>query len=253
MAKMGSSRHLKRLAAPWFWPILRKEYKWVVKPSPGPHSLNRCIPLLLVVRDVLGYAKTVREAKYIISSGKVLVDGVVRKDYKFPVGMMDVVSIPEVDLHIRFVPYPTKYLWFIKIPKEEANLKLVRIEDKTTVKGGHIQLNLSDGRNIVVRVSDPSKPLEASAYSTFDSLLIEVPSQRVIQHIKMGVGKLAIVIDGRNVGRIGKIANIDVKPGEKRRKAVVTLEDMQGHKFQTILNYIMVVGEEKPVIKVFPE
>jgi small subunit ribosomal protein S4e len=253
MAKMGGSRHLKRLAAPWFWPILRKEYKWVVKPSPGPHPLNKCIPLLIVVRDVLGYAKTAREAKYIINSGKVLVDGVVRKDYKFPVGMMDVVSIPEVDLYIRFVPYPTKYLWFIKIPKEEANLKLVRIEDKTAVKGGHIQLNLSDGRNIVVRVSDPSKPLEASAYSTFDSLLIEVPSQRIIQHIKMGVGKLAIVIDGRNVGRIGKIVNIDVRPGVKRRKAVVTLEDMKGHKFQTILDYIMVIGEEKPVIKVSPE
>ncbi|MEM4476331.1 MAG: 30S ribosomal protein S4e, partial [Desulfurococcaceae archaeon] len=37
MGSMGGSKHLKALAAPAFWPILRKEYKWAVKPSPGPH------------------------------------------------------------------------------------------------------------------------------------------------------------------------------------------------------------------------
>jgi len=248
LAKMGESRHLKRLAAPWFWPILRKEYKWVVKPSPGPHPINRSMPLLTVIRDVLGYAKTAKEAKYIIYSGKVLVDGVVRKDYRFPVGIMDVVAIPEIELYTRFIPYPTKYLWFTKIPKEEANLKIVRIEDKVTVKGGHIQLNLLDGRNIVIRVKDPKQPAEATNFATLDSLLIEVPSQQIIQHIKLDIGKIAIVIDGKNVGRIGKIVNMDVKPGLKRRRSVVTLEDMQGHRFQTILDYIMVVGDEKPLL-----
>ena len=245
---MGESRHLKRLAAPWFWPILRKEYKWVVKPSLGPHPINRSMPLLTVIRDVLGYAKTAKEAKYIIYSGKVLVDGVVRKDYRFPVGIMDVVAIPEIELYTRFIPYPTKYLWFTKIPKEEANLKIVRIEDKVTVKGGHIQLNLLDGRNIVIRVKDPKQPAEATNFATLDSLLIEVPSQQIIQHIKLDIGKIAIVIDGKNVGRIGKIVNMDVKPGLKRRRSVVTLEDMQGHRFQTILDYIMVVGDEKPLL-----
>lgn len=248
MAKMGGTRHLKRLAAPWFWPVLRKEYKWVVKPSPGPHSIDRSIPLMIVVRDILGYAKTAKEAKYIIQSGKVLVDGVVRKDYKFPIGIMDVVAIPEIELYTRFIPYPTKYLWFTKIPREEANLKIVRIENKVTVKGGHMQLNLSDGRNLVLRVKDPKHPIEVANFATLDSLLIEIPSQQIIQHIKLAIGKLAIVIDGKNTGRIGKIVNMDVKPGLKRRKSVVTLEDMQGHRFQTILDYIMVVGDEKPLL-----
>jgi small subunit ribosomal protein S4e len=248
MAKIGGSRHLKRLVAPWFWPIFRKEYKWTIKPSSGPHPIDRCIPLLIIVRDVLGYAKTAREAKHIIYSGKVLVDGVVRRDYKFPVGLMDVVAIPEVDLYVRFIPYPSRHLWFIKIPKDEANLKIVRIENKVTVKGGHIQLNLLDGRNILIHVKDPAHPVEAANFSTLDSLLIEIPSQQIIQHIKLNIGKLAMVIDGKNVGRIGKIVNIDVRPGLKRRKSIVMLEDMQGHKFQTILDYIMVVGEEKPLI-----
>ena len=158
MARMGGSRHLKRLAAPAFWPVLRKEFKWVAKPSPGPHPIERALPLLVLVRDVFGYAETAREARRVIVEGKVWIDGVPRKNHKFPVGLMDVVSFPDIDEHYRIVPYPTKHLWPIRMPKEEADLKLVRIENKTTVKGGHIQLNLHDGRNILVKVSNPTKP-----------------------------------------------------------------------------------------------
>uniref|UniRef100_A0A7J3QCY6 Small ribosomal subunit protein eS4 n=1 Tax=Ignisphaera aggregans TaxID=334771 RepID=A0A7J3QCY6_9CREN len=251
MAKMGSSRHLKRLAAPIFWPILKKEYKWVVKPSPGPHPIDRCIPLLLFVRDVIGIAKNSKEAKRIIFDGKVFVDNVVRKDYKFPVGFMDIVSIPEIDLYLRVVPYVGKHLWYINISKEESKLKLVRIENKVTVKDGNIQLNLHDGRNILIRVKDPKNPVEVSSYKTLDSILIELPSQNILQHIPLDIGKFAIVIDGKNVGRFGKIINIERYEGKKRRHALVAIEDLDGHRFQTILDYVMVVGDDKPVIKVY--
>jgi len=52
VARMGARRHLKALVAPEFWPILRKEYKWTVKPRPGPHPMERSLPLLLIVRDI---------------------------------------------------------------------------------------------------------------------------------------------------------------------------------------------------------
>ncbi|MHA1832356.1 MAG: 30S ribosomal protein S4e, partial [Candidatus Baldrarchaeia archaeon] len=52
MGKKGPKRHLKRLPAPRFWPIHKKEFKWTVRPSPGPHPMNRCLPLLLIVRDI---------------------------------------------------------------------------------------------------------------------------------------------------------------------------------------------------------
>lgn len=250
MAKMGGSHHLKRLAAPAFWPILRKEYKWTVKPSPGPHPIDRCISLLILVRDILGIAKNARECKRIIYDGKVFVDSRVRRDYKFPVGLMDVVSIPEIELYLRIVPYIGKYLWYIDIPIEEAKLKLVRIENKTTVKNGNIQLNLHDGRNILIKVKDSKNPVEASSFKTLDSLLIEIPSQTIIQHIPLDIGKMVIVIDGRNVGRIGKIINIERYEGKRRRYSLVTIEDLNGHRFQTILDYVMVIGEDKPVIKI---
>lgn len=248
MAKMGGSRHLKRLTAPSFWPILRKEYKWVVKPSPGPHPIERCLPLLVLIRDVFGYAENAKEARRIIVEGKVWIDGVPRKNYKFPVGLMDTVSFPDIDEHYRMVPHPVKFLWPIRIPKEESSLKLVRIENKTTVKGGHIQLNLHDGRNILIRVRNPTKP-EEDVYKTMDTLLIRVPSQEIVDHIPFEIGNLAIVIDGRNVGRVGKI--VEVKKGMGRHRTLVTLEDSEGHRFQTILSYVFVIGRDRPVIKVF--
>lgn len=244
MAKKGSSRHLKRLAAPTFWPILRKEYKWVVKPSPGPHSLRRCIPLLILIRDVLGLAENAREAKRVIFDGDIVVDGVVRRNYKFPVGIMDSVSIPRSGLHIRIVPYVVKYLWYVDIPQEEVNLKLLRIENKTLVRGDRLQLNLHDGRNIVVNREESPK------YKTLDTVVVDLSSQKIVQHIPLELNRLAIVVDGRNTGRIGRIIEINERPGIKRRKAVVTLEDIAGHRFQTILDYIMVVGDSKPIIKI---
>ncbi|MDK2383271.1 MAG: 30S ribosomal protein S4e, partial [Candidatus Korarchaeota archaeon] len=50
MGKMGGSRHLKRLAAPGYWPIAKREKVWVVKPRPGPHPMDQGFPLLVVVR-----------------------------------------------------------------------------------------------------------------------------------------------------------------------------------------------------------
>jgi len=244
VARKGLSRHLKRLAAPAFWPILKKEYKWVVKPSSGPHPINRSIPLLVLIRDVLKIAENAREAKRVIFDGDVLVDGRVVRGYRFPLGVMDVVAIPKINTYLRIVPHHVKYLWYINIPEGEASLKLVRIENKTLIKGNKVQLNLVDGRNIVVGRE------EAQKYRTLDTLLIEVPSQTIVQHIPLGLNKVALVIDGRNAGRIGRVVEIQERPGIKRKQYLVTLEESLGHRFQTILDYIMVVGEDRPVIKV---
>jgi len=245
MARMGGQRRLKALAAPKFWPILRKEYKWTVKPRPGPHPAEYSLPLLLIVRNVLGYAKTAREARKLIAEGHFKVDGRVRKDYKFPVGLMDIIEVVDTGERYRFIPYPVTFFKLHPIPKSEPNIKPVRVEDKTTVKGGHIQLNLQGGRNILIKVKDPRKPVE-DVYKTLDTLVITVPEQEIVQHIRFREGVLAMVFAGRNVGRVGVIR--EVKRGWGWHRSLVTLEDKDGNLFQTTLNYILVIGEDKPVI-----
>ncbi|MGC9345552.1 MAG: 30S ribosomal protein S4e, partial [Candidatus Bathyarchaeales archaeon] len=183
MGKKGGSTGLKRKPAPRFWPIHRKEFVWVVKPSPGPHSLESCLPLAIVLRDILRFAKTRKEAKTIVSQGKVYVDGKVRREDDFPVGLMDVISIPEIDKCFRILP-SSKGLILHPIDKEEANFKLCRIENKTLVKNGHLQLILHDGSNIPVKVADP-KNLQEDVYKTLDTLQISLPERQILQHIKL--------------------------------------------------------------------
>jgi len=251
MGKKGGSLHLKREASPAFWPIHRKEFTWAVRPKPGPHPISRCIPLVIIVREILGFAKTRKEAKKIISQGKLLVDGRVRRDDRYPAGLMDVISIPELGVNYRILP-SEKGLGLYQIDEKEARFKLCRIEDKTTIRGGHIQLNLHDGRNIVVRVEDPTSPGE-DKYQTLDTLVISLPDQEVLEHLRMEKGMSAILIDGKNMGKHGLISSIEEQPGRKRRRFLVNIEGEGGRTYQSILDYAFVVGDEKPRVSLPPE
>ena len=63
--------HLKRQKVPKNWPIERKGTKFVVRPS---SNLDRGIPLLIVLRDILKLAKTRNEVKRAINTRRVLVN-----------------------------------------------------------------------------------------------------------------------------------------------------------------------------------
>jgi len=245
MGKMGASKHLKREVAPKFWPIHRKEYHWVVKPRPGPHPISQCIPLAVLVRDMLGHAKTRAEAKKIISQGKIRVDGKIRRDDLFPAGLMDVVSIPDIRKDFRIVP-SEKGLILNPINEGEADFKLCRIESKTTVNNGHVQLNLHDGRNLLIRVNDPRNPGE-DKYRTLDALKIKLDDQSILECLNLDEGMYAMFAGGKNIGKFGRIVSIDEK-GQERRRSLATIEDEKGEKYQTTLDYVFVVGDEKPRI-----
>jgi len=181
------SKHLKRLLAPKFWRVPRKEKKWVVRPSPGPHKKFESIPLLIIVRDILKLADTGKEARKIIKAKEILVDGKPRLDHKYPVGLFDVITAPKLKKQYRIVPAKNG-LTLIEIPKNESGLKLCRIEGKTLVKNGFLQLNLHDGKNILVK-----EKAKKDSYKTGDSLLIETPGQKIKKHIKMVKGSTTII------------------------------------------------------------
>ena len=235
MANMGSRKHLKRFKAPKMWPIHAKEETWTTKTSPGPHALNESIPLILILRDVLKIAANAREAKIILNNGDVLVDGIVRKDHRFPVGVMDVVSIPKIDKYYRILPDYKGRLILHEIEEKDATFKLAKINNKTTVKGGKTQLNLHDGRNV----------LTEDEYKTDDVVLLNIPEQTISDSIKFEVGSLGLITSGRHTGELGKIAQINIT---KSSKANTVLMETDKGSFLTLEKYVFVIGKDKPVI-----
>jgi small subunit ribosomal protein S4e len=217
----------------------------VVKPAAGPHSLENCLSLTLVLRDILGVAKTKKEAGMILSEGKVIVDGKVRRKADFPVGLMDVISIPELNKFYRVLP-SHKGLSLSPIGKDEAAFKLCRVEDKTTVSNG-VQVALHDGSNMLVKVADPKKPI-AVLYETFDTLKLSLPEKEVVDVVKTKVGNLAVITGGKNIGKTGRIVEIEQTKAKKRREALAVIEDEKGAKYQTILDFVFSIGEKKPLI-----
>jgi small subunit ribosomal protein S4e len=181
----------------------------------------------------------------ILAQGKVQVDGKVRRKDDFPVGLMDVISIPDMNKHYRVMP-SHKGLFLNPISKEEANFKLVRVEDKTTVKNG-IQIALHDGSNMLMKVADPKNPKEVT-YDTFDVLKITYPEKQVALSLKTKEGNLAVLTGGKNIGKQGKIVEIEKTEAKKRRQALVVVEDAQGVRYQTILDFVFSIGEAEPLI-----
>ena len=229
--------HLKRLVAPQFWPVPKKKYTWTFTPSPGPHKKNESIPLAIIVRDVLGLVETGKEAKRIIKARELLVDGKVRTDHRYPVGLLDVVSIPKMNKHYRIVPYKNG-LKLIEIDENDAKKKILKIVNKRSIKRNRFQLNLNDGRNIIVK---------ENKYKTNASLLVELPSLKILDYVEMDVGNLVLITSGQNSGKIARI--VEVKEGRFNVKPKLICE-AEGKKIEVLKEHAIVVGKDEPLIKV---
>jgi len=228
------SSQMKRLTAPRSWSLRRKVTVWVTKQSPGAHRTEDSMPALIVLRDMLKLCDTAREAKRIIGNRDILVDGKPVKNPKMPVGLMDVVSVPKMNAEYRMLLTDKGKFTLQPISADEASWKLCRIENKTTVRGGKTQLNLHDGRNIV---------LDDNKYKTGDVLKIEVKGQAVKESYPLTEGAVILIIEGNKAGRTALVAeSIDTKGSAPN---IVRFTDGG----ETVRNNVFVIGKKSPAIK----
>lgn len=237
MGKKGGRNRLKRLAAPRAWDIPRKGGTFVFKPLAGPHSIAGSYPLGVVVRDLASMAANSREVKFAARTGKVRVDGKARGSPSFPVGLFDVVSVPVEGASFRLVP-SSKGLVLSKVAGQEAGQKLCGVKSKSKVRGGHFQFGLHDGRSIL----DDTLKL-----SPGDSVLLEVPSQKVVGHVRLAKDSLGLILSGDRAGQLGKI--LEVKEGTVTREKMVKMSLPSGEA-EIPSRLVFPVGADKPVITV---
>ena len=225
-----SRSHHKRLVMPRTWPLTRKTNIWVQKPNPGGHTTEMCMPLGVVLRDVLRVAHNIREAKRILHSRKVLVDGKIETDRSRGVGLMDVLTVGEDNF--RCVLDTNGKLRYRAITKKSAKSKICRVMGKKTIKGGYTQIHLHDGRNIVTD--------NKSNYNTGDSLVISLPNQEVTTHIEMKKGALAYLTGGSHIGETAVVKDQDIKRSSKPNET--SFDD-----FGTITDYVFIISKENDI------
>ncbi len=230
MGKRGAPKHVKRIAAPKAVPIHdKKAYTWIMRAIPGPHPRERSVPLGVLLRDVLGMVETAKEAKRVIAEGKVLVDGRRVRDVRFPVGLMDVVSFPTINKHYRILVDSHGRLIPREISSEEAGNKTLKVVGKHTIKGGKIALSLHDGRTL----------LADNNVKVGDSVVVSVPKQSLVKHLKRESGVTCLITEGKHAGKVVELKELIKKAGH-RDEAVVSHE---GEEFITVADYLLVLGE----------
>lgn len=232
----GPKKHMKRLAAPKHWMLDKLTGVWAPRPSTGPHKLRECLPLILILRNRLKYALTGREVNMILMNRSVKVDGKVRTDKTYPVGFMDVLSIPETKEIFRLV-YDVKGRFIIhKIKSNEESVKLCRIVKRSIGNKGIPYIVTHDGRTY--RYPDPDIKVS-------DTVKFDLNSGKIIDHFQFTQGHVAMVTGGHNIGRIGHITRIERHPGSFD---IIHLKDSRGHVFATRKSNVFILGDEKPAV-----
>jgi small subunit ribosomal protein S4e len=244
------SNHQKRLAVPNSWPVERKEETYTTTAGAGPHG-DDGVPLLIILRDVLGYADSKKEARYALGQDSVLVNGTPVSDERRPIGMFDILTFREREEHYRVFPDEGGRLSLTPIDPDAAGSKLGKIEGKRQVPGGDTQLTLHDGQTLLVD--------EADQYGANDSIVVsnEDSEERsssddasgqgpradeVVAHFPYEEGALVTAVRGAHAGRIGTIDEIQVTPGSSANN--VLIEDVHGEAdFETVEEYVVVIDE----------
>lgn len=229
MSKMGKS-HLKRLAAPATWKISRKDIVFIAKPTPGTHRIERCMPLVSVIRDMLGYANTMREVKKILGNKTILIDGKRRKDPKFPVGLFDTVYFEDIKKGFRMVLSKNKQLSLVPITETETKIKPCKITGNGNFKA-KVQYRLHDGRNIL---SDKKE------YKNDDTLILDLAKNQVKEYLPLQKSCIVYLTDGKHKGHLGKV--------EDMYGAYVKYKTNDGTVTETLKKYVFVIGKDKPAI-----
>lgn len=222
--------HLKRIPAPRTWNIRRKEGTFVTKGSVGPHGTRTSVPLTVLFKDVLKRADSTKEVKFLLQNSEVDVNVRRVKDYRLPVGLMDLVTLKKTGESFMVLFSPKRKLIAKEVKNEEAQ-DIVRLNNKTFLKGGRAQLNFHDGRNLIV---------DTDAYKTGDTLVLE--GGKVKDHLSLQQGATVFLIGGRHIGHTGTVEEI--------REDKLIYKDSTGKAVETHRQYAFVIGKEKPIISV---
>ncbi len=239
MAKKSGSLKVKRTTVPPFWQIARKDKRFVVRTSPGPHPKNYSYPLLVLLRDILRLAKTRREILTVLNQGKVKVDGRVVRTEAFPVGLMDVLEVSGLGKSYRIVPSFGR-LVPVEIEDKEKDLKICMVKSKRSIRGAKIGYGLHDGRMIFPEAEVDIVP--------GDACMIKLPTQEFHSSFRLNKGGLVLLMKGERSGEVAAVE--DLKSGTYQRGSIASIRFEDGTVSELTTNVLLPLGKQRPEITI---
>lgn len=123
---------------------------YATRAATGPHKRRECIPLNVLLKNRLRYALTRQESIKIVKDkeGLIKVDGKIRRDPRFPLGMMDVVTIERTGEFFRILLDVKGRFQAHRIDAKEASFKLCSVRSKAMGKNKVPYIVTHDGRTL---------------------------------------------------------------------------------------------------------
>ena len=119
-----------------------------------------------------------------------------------------------------------------------CNLPLLsKIVNKTTIKGGKTQLNLHDGKNVII---------DEDAYSVGDVICLKVPEQEIVEAYPLQEGATVLVTGGKHTGELGTVS--EIIENKSSNPNTIIIENSAKDEFLTLKDYAFVVGSDAPAI-----
>ncbi|WP_214021046.1 30S ribosomal protein S4e [Methanoculleus sp.] len=231
------SKHLKRLVAPGSWHIPKKVQKFVMKTAPGPHNAG-ALPVGVWLREHIGIAQNASEVRKILHQRDVIVNGRACRNPQMGLGVFDIVSIPKLGKHYRIQLDMRGNLVAVEIPAESAKTRLCKIRNKTTIRGGKVQLNLAYGANLL---ADNTYRAKDSVVMTLGDGKTDEGRFQIVDHFPFREGNVAMVVGGKHSGKVGRIVEI-IRTASSVPNRVILVDDSADERFETIDEYIFMVG-----------
>lgn len=213
--------HLKRQTIPKSWPVFRKGTKYIIKPG---FNAKEGIPILVVLRDLLGVAQNRKEVKKALHLKNVLINNKPASNEKNSVLLFDTIGLVPMKKYYRLSVKKGGNFSAEEISEKDSGKKIVKVVNKKILKGKKAQLNFSDGKNLV---SDTKCKMN-------DSVLIDVQGKKIEKVLPLENNANVFVFSGKHAGKKGNVVKLD-----NERKTVQL--DIEGKQVNVLIKQLITI------------
>lgn len=225
-----AKNHMKRITAPKTWNVQRKTTKFITKPFPGAHKLNTAMAINTFLKELVNLTNTTKETKYVLTNDEVLVNGKRRRDFKAQTGFLDIITIKSMNKHYTITVNNKGALKPKEITPEQATQRILKINGKTILAKDKVQINTINGENLLL------KEKEAQKYKVGDTIITDLKTLKIIEHIPLKEKSTVFVYTGKHSGKTGTL--------ELTNQKIVTIKS-EKESFETSKDYIIAINKQK--------